>query len=165
MEHHIIEHWSVVIYKNNCKPQVVGLTVNHPNIPDGLMATSFVISVCEKTGLVQTLNSTYRLGTKDPKFDQWLQENNVFSPEGFTFRSKKRKNTALILPHLNEMYSEGITSINALAEKWLSTSDWHEIHPGVPMSWLTSDQHLELLKKISTRTAQRMREKSSITFE
>lgn len=158
---HIIENWSVVIYKNNFKPQVVGMIVNHPNIPDGIMATSFVNAVCEKAGTVQTLNSIYRLGTMNPKFNRWLQENNVCSPEGFTYKvSRKRKTHPQTLPHLKEMYPEGITSMKALAEKWLTHNDWDEIHPGVPMDWLTTEQHLEFLRKISTRTAERMREES-----
>ena len=157
----IIEHWSVVLHKDTHKPQVVGLVINHPFIPDGVMVTSFASFIDEALGQVKTKNSVYHLGTKNPQFDEWLKERNVWYETGYKFDASHDETTqAPILPQLKEMFSDGIVSLYDLADKWLTRDDWCDIHPQVPMSWLTETQHLDFVKKMQMRTAQRMREQS-----
>lgn len=158
--HIIIEHWSAVLYKDTHKPQVVGLVINHPYIPDGIMATSFVSFIDEAAGLVQTTNSTYRLGTKNPQFDEWLKDRNVWNQTGYKFNAGDTRQAPIILPQLKDMFVDGIVSLYDLANKWLTRDDWRDIHPQVPMSWLNENQQLAFVKEMQMRTAQRMREQS-----
>lgn len=153
---HTLEHWSVVIYKNDAQPQVVGLIIGHPEIPDGLMTTSFLKRVDEAKHLVHTRNSIYNLGAKNPAFERWLHENGVSCPDGFKYEHDLQSLPKL--PLLTEMHKDGISDSQSLSEKWLTKDDWKEITPGVPMDFLSTSQGLRVRHALLSRVALRMRE-------
>jgi hypothetical protein len=153
---HTIENWSVVLHSHARRPQLLGLVFGHTAIPDGLMLSSFLHSADERTALAQTENSVYLLGQRDPVFDRWLRAHRDRYPRVFRYE-RTRSRSQLALPQLEEIYADEICSIEELAQKWLTKTDWDEILPGVPMDWLTDGERLAVQRALATRTAERMR--------
>lgn len=148
-----LEGWGIFRAKNE-KIQFFGWILDHPDIPDGPMTTSFVETFDEASQVVHTRNSTYRLGARNKLFQQWRTERGL--PEVIRFDASNVHNVTL--PGLETIYDGHSSSILESAEKWLTKSDWNELYPGVPMSWLRESQHEAFLRAVSRRTAERIRE-------
>ena len=150
---HKLEGWGLFRGKND-RIQFFGWILDHPDIPDGPMTTSFVETFDEASQVVQTRNSTYRLGARNKKFQQWRAEHGL--PEVIRFDASNVHNLAV--PGLETIYDGHSSFILESAEEWLTKSDWDEVHPGVPMSWLHESQQEAFLRAVSRRTAERIRE-------
>lgn len=149
---HKLEGWGIFRAENE-RIQFFGWILDHPDIPDGPMTTSFVETFDEASRVVHTRNSTYQLGARNNMFQQWRAERGL--PEVIRFDASNVHNVAL--PGLETIYDHS-SSILESAEKWLTKSDWNELHPGVPMSWLRESQHEAFLRAVSRRTAERIHE-------
>ena len=161
----VIENWSVVLKSSDVFPQVLGMIVGHPFIPDGLMLTSLIQLVDESTSTVHTRNSIYTLGEKNLLFDRWLKKNGGNCEKGFRYQVSETIEGAPNVPRLDEIYCGPILSTIELANNWLTPEDWCELHPGVPMSWLNDEQHLQYQRNVSARTVFRMREADKVFLE
>ena len=91
----ILENWSVGVPNPNPylppEAQVLhlqGKVHGHPNFADGdQITTSAIVSHDYSRRLVSTRNRTYRLGTIDPNYVRFMEENNIvpttFDPKDF----------------------------------------------------------------------------------
>lgn len=108
---HKLEDWAIFRAKNE-KVQFFGWVLDHPDIPDGPMTTSFVKTFDEASKVVHTRNSTYRLGGLNKMFQQWRGEYGL--PEVIRFDESTMRDVAL--PELETIY-DGYSS--SILEKWL----------------------------------------------
>lgn len=80
-----LENWSVTACWYSApelgRTYLQGTVFGHPKKEDGkVVITSRVLSVEDKT--VQTRNTTYELGTVDPDYVVWMEDNGIeFDPE------------------------------------------------------------------------------------
>jgi len=73
-----IENWSIVdnlIFNGFRKlepgQRLTGYLMGHTDLPNGVIYTSAIQSVDAANGVVETLNSTYRLGQVNEDYEQW----------------------------------------------------------------------------------------------
>jgi hypothetical protein len=53
--------------------RLIGFVLGHDRLPNGLICTSPIVRIDETAGLVETRNTLYRLGRRNPEYEIWLQ--------------------------------------------------------------------------------------------
>jgi hypothetical protein len=73
-----IENWSIVdnLIFNGYQPlepgqRLTGYLMGHADLPNGVIYTAVIERVDEQNGLVETLNTVYRLGRVSEDYERW----------------------------------------------------------------------------------------------
>lgn len=74
-----IENWSVVddvispAYRELALGyRLTGFTLNHWDLPSGVIYTSAILRVDPRASLVETAEAVYQLGTVDRRYERWF---------------------------------------------------------------------------------------------
>lgn len=177
----VVEQWALVdggdspYQAPELRPiRLTGTCRNHPVVPDGDMTSSNLHMFDEEEGVARSANTQYRLGTPSSEFVDWMTARGTPRPYKFyvgeeaprcaaprgELNARKRLREEAEEGEARKRLEEEATEVEEMdsARRWLTGEDWDELHPGVPMSWMTDGQHARWLAAVLARKEERKAE-------